>query len=181
MFSEASRRRSSGSSGSMNPTTITTRHQCVPVPIAEANHVPLITAKEILRAPPMCSRCRSRKVWTWATARGSVRYGRQCERCIRWSRSIRKDHTRCVDCRRQITDDSRLSRCSACQKRRLVREHNHRYRDGQYNPHSPFFQTDSSETAPDERVWVKHPNGSWVVIWLKDLEKWKELVKGARS
>jgi hypothetical protein len=137
----------------VNP--ITTTHRCEPVPITVADHASLVT--RILSAPPKCSRCRSRKVYTWASLRGNIRYERQCLRCITWSRATRSDSLRCLDCRRWVdpaiealSEEDRefyrryggrgIRRCQACNGSKLTREQRQRESDGQYNPLSPYFE-----------------------------------------
>jgi hypothetical protein len=133
---------------------ITTTHRCKLIPVTDGDHAPLIG--RILPAPPRCSRCKCRKVFTWASLLGNIRYERQCARCIRWSRESRRDPLRCLDCRRWLNTDVEnwseedrefqrrygrveCRRCFACNRAKLGRESAKRRSNGRWNPLSPFW------------------------------------------
>jgi hypothetical protein len=81
---------------------------------------------EHLGDPPLCSRCKRRVAdmhWTGG-------YLRQCSRCYEWSRSTRRDPTRCTNCRRTKDKPAQvkgISRCSECHTTKLERERNDRF------------------------------------------------------
>ena len=151
-------------------TALTTTHRCELVPITIVDHAPLVT--RILPAPPRCSRCRSRKVFTWASLLGNIRYERMCSRCITWSRTTRRDPLRCLDCRQWLNpafatwSENDLAmmrrygrvdcrRCERCADRKRVREREYR-REEQENqlgaPLNPFGY------EPAVAVAVSHGN-----------------------
>jgi hypothetical protein len=83
-----------------------------------ADELGVLADHERLADAPTCSRCRSWEVEIFE----SGYYGTQCERCITWSRTTRKDRDRCADCRRIIGDGDRHgSRCNNCHGKRQDR------------------------------------------------------------
>lgn len=86
----------------------------------------VLRRSEHLADPPRCTRCKSRV----AELGWSGGYLRQCSRCYEWSRTTRRDPSRCTNCRR--TKDKQalergLSRCTECHTTKLDREWNERF------------------------------------------------------
>jgi hypothetical protein len=63
-----------------------------------ADDMGVLAEGERLATAPACSRCRSWEVEIHYLGC----YGKQCERCITWSRNARADPNRCADCRREF-------------------------------------------------------------------------------
>jgi len=92
--------------------------------LARKFHV--LRRNEHLGEPPVCSRCKQRVAemdWTGG-------YLRQCSRCYEWSRSTRRDPSRCTNCRRtkdNLAIQRELSRCTECHEAKLAREKRYRF------------------------------------------------------
>jgi hypothetical protein len=91
-----------------------------------AHEIGVLHPSEHLAEAPLCTRCRSRAaVLDWTGG-----FLRQCSRCYEWSRSTRRDPTRCTSCRRTKDKPAQargVSRCSECHETKLERERNDRF------------------------------------------------------